>query len=172
MLEKFFRKEKVRFKTYKDFFYELFNNPHHEWVLQDRYIKANFEEFFSLVPIKVLNKLYGASDIWFIPSSGRLSCAIQPVGCSVIMIFPEFLQMLRSFSSINAKAILAHELGHIFYNHSHRSIDVLEAQVEADKFAIELGFGHELESFLNTLPEGTEKRIRLSYLTSSYFNDI
>ncbi len=159
-----------RFKTHSDFFYELFNNPQHKWISDDKYIKANFEEFFSLVPLKTLRKLYGQNDIWFIPSSGRYSCAIEPIGCSVIMIFPEFIKLLRSFSPYGAKAILAHELGHIFYGHSNRKIDILEAQVEADKFAIELGFENEIESFLQGLPESLEKRVRLSYVTSYIFD--
>jgi hypothetical protein len=169
MLQNFFKRE--RFKNHEDFFFEFFNNIQHQWIVEDRYIKANFEEFFSIVPLRTLNKLYGNSDIWFIPSSGRFSCAIEPVGCSVVMIFPEFIQMLRSFSSINAKAILAHELGHIFNNHSHRSIDALEAQVEADKFAVELGLSNEIEAFLQSMPESMEKRVRLSYLTSLHFTE-
>jgi hypothetical protein len=174
MLERIFTKDlfkKERFRNHEDFFFEFFNNNQHQWIVQDRYIKANFEEFFSLVPLKKLNKLYGKSDIWFIPSSGKFSCAIEPIGCSVVMIFPEFIQMLRSFSSFNAKAILAHELGHIYNNHSHRSIDVLEAQVEADKFAVELGLSDEIEAFLQSMPESMEKRVRLSYLTSLHFSE-
>ena len=165
----FFSTKKQRFKNHENFFFELFENPQHDWIKSDRYIKANFEEVFSLIPLKVLRELYGSSDIWFIPSSGKYSCAIQPIGCSIILIFPEFVKMLRSFNSDNAKAILAHELGHIFYKHSERRIDILEAQVEADRFAIEMGFEKEIEYFIQDLPETLEKRVRLSYITSKHF---
>ncbi len=170
MLQQFLRPK--RFKTKEDFFFEFFQNPEHSWIANDRYIKSNFEEFFSLVPLNILRELYGQGDIWFIPSSGKFSCAIQPIRCSIVMVFPEFHKMLRSFSPDDACAVLAHELGHIFYKHSDRKLDVLEAQVEADKFAIDLGFGRELESFLNTMPEGLEKRVRLSYLTSRHFEAV
>ncbi len=159
-----------RFKTKEDFFFEFFNNPQHQWIVEDKYIKANFEEFFSLIPLKMLRDLWKDSDIWFISSSGKYSCAIEPIGCSVIMIFPELKKIMRSFNPDGTKAILAHELGHIYYNHSNRRIDVLEAQVEADKFAINLGFIEELESFLHDQSESLEKRVRLSYLTSQYFD--
>jgi hypothetical protein len=161
----------LRFKTHEDFFFEFFNNPQHKWINEDRYIKANFEEFFSLIPLKILRELWKESDIWFISSSGKYSCAIEPVGCSVILIFPELIQILRSFNPDGTKAILAHELGHIFYNHSNRRIDVLEAQVEADKFAIDMGFIEELESFLQDQGESLEKRVRLSYISARYFED-
>ena len=73
-------------------------------------------------------------------------------------------------NSPRGRFTLAHELGHIFYGHSNRKIDILEAQVEADKFAIELGFENEIESFLQGLPESLEKRVRLSYVTSYIFD--
>jgi len=171
MLNLIKRKSNHRFRTKEDFFFEFFSNPQHKWILEDRYIKANFEEFFSAVPLKVLQKLWGDSDIWFICSSGKYGCAIQPIGCSVILIFPELKKLLRSMNSSSAKAILSHELGHIYYEHSKRNIDIIEAQVEADSFAIELGFIEELESFLHDQSEGIEKRVRLSYLSAKYFEN-
>lgn len=165
------RQNPKRWRNKDDFFFEFFQNPQHDWIVKDKYIKANFEEFFTYVPLKTLEKLYGNGDIWFITSSGRFSCAVEPIGCSVILVFPEFLQMLRSTHPGGAKAILGHELGHIYHNHSSKRIDVLQAQVEADGFVIELGFAKELEDFLNDQVEGTEKRVRLSYLTSKVFEE-
>lgn len=163
------RKKEHRFRNREDFFFELFSNPHHQWILEDKYIKANFEEFFSLIPIGIIRELWGKSDIWFINSTGKYGCAIEPIGCSVILIFPELLQLLRSMNPSGAIAILSHELGHIYHGHSNRRIDVLEAQIEADSFSIELGFIEELEAFLHDQPEGVEKRVRLSYLSAKYF---
>jgi predicted Zn-dependent protease len=62
--------------------------------------------------------------------------------------------------------MIAHELGHIMYEHGKKSIDTLTAQVEADRFAISLGYGEELEQFLLAQPESIEMRTRLAYLTS------
>ena len=57
-------------------------------------------------------------------------------------------------------------LSGLIYEHGKKSIDPLTAQVEADRFAIHLGYGHELEKFLLEQVESVEKRTRLTYLTS------
>ena len=43
----------LRFKTHEDFFFEFFNNPQHKWINEDRYIKANFEEYYIALGILV-----------------------------------------------------------------------------------------------------------------------
>jgi len=171
MFELFRNKISKRWKNKDDFMQEFLNIPHHKWIKNDRYIKANFEEFFSFVPMTDIYKLFGKQDIWFIPSEGRFSCAIESIANPVILVFPECMQLLRSFSPASAKAILSHELGHIYHGHSKKNIDVMDAQVEADSFSIKLGFADELESFLNDQPESIEKRVRLTYLTGSVLAD-
>ena len=55
----------LRFKTHEDFFFEFFNNPQHKWIAEDRYIKVNFEEFFSLIPdIEIMPKSKGVKLIY------------------------------------------------------------------------------------------------------------
>ena len=68
-----------------------------------------------------------------------------------------------------ARAVLAHEVGHIMLEHSENSDDPMEAQVDADTFACDMGYLDQLESFLHEQPETVEKRVRLTFLTNYYF---
>ena len=77
---------------------------------------------------------------------------------------------MRSTAISGFKGILAHELGHIMLSHGSRKLPVLDAQVEADKFACELGYLDDIENFLLEQPESIEKRVRLSFVTSLYFS--
>ncbi len=162
-----FQKYRYRFKTKGDFLNCFFANPKHEWIASDRYLKSSFDEFFSFVPLAIINELYQKhSDIWFVKSNGRFSCTFSSEMCPVVIIFPELVKELSSFNPRGAHAVLAHELGHVFHEHSKKMIDPMQAQVEADEFAIDLGFEVEIEDFLNSRPESVEKRVRLTYLTS------
>lgn len=161
------QKLKLRFKSREDFLNEFFANPNHEWIKEDRYLRLSFEEFFQRIPLNLLNDIYQKNrDIWFLKSSGQFSCTFSNEHCPVILIFPDLAKTLSSFNPAEAHAVLAHELGHIYHGHSKKNIDVLKAQIEADDFAIDLGFENELESFLNSCFESVEKRVRLTYLTS------
>jgi hypothetical protein len=163
-------KKKSHEEENKDFFdifsRDFFANDNHRWVHEDRYIKANFEEFFERLPKKVIRRFVKGPGLLFLPSSGKFSCTLTSVQSHIVIVFPELMKLLRSSATNHALAILAHELGHIVYNHSSRPMDPLEAQVEADNFACELGFANELESFLMDQPDTLEKRVRLTYITS------
>ncbi|MCT4641726.1 MAG: M48 family metalloprotease [Bacteriovoracaceae bacterium] len=166
-----FKQRKGKFNTKKDFLYEFFATAQHEWIASDRYLRASFEEFFYKMSLENINKIYkNCDDIWFVTSSGRFSCTFQTSSTPVIIIFPELLKELKSFYPDMAHAVLAHEIGHIVNNHHKRSLDLIESQVEADNFAIELGYAKELEKFLLELPESIEKRTRLVYLSSKVFS--
>ena len=52
--------------------------------------------------------------------------------------------MMKSAAPLHATAVLAHELGHIILKHSTRKINPTDAQIEADRFVIEIGLGWEL----------------------------
>ena len=45
----------------------------------------------------------------------------------------------------------------------------MEAQVDADNFACEMGYLEELESFLHEQRDSVEKRVRLTFVSSYYF---
>ena len=145
----------------------FFSHHQHAWMGQSRYIKAHFYDFFETVPLKAINKLFSERDIYFVPSNGKYSCSVSSKHEEVIIVFPELMQLLCAPYDGYAKAILSHELGHIYAAHSTRAIDPLEAQVEADAFTIELGYGDQLAEFLEEQVESLEKRVRLSYVTSS-----
>lgn len=132
-----------------------------------RYVPIHFIDFFETVPLKVINKLFSERDIYFVPSNGKYSCSVSSHNEEVIIVFPELKQLLSAPFDGYAKAILAHELGHIFCAHSRMAIDPMEAQVQADAFCIELGYGDQLAEFLEEQSETVEKRVRLSYVTSS-----
>lgn len=89
----------------------------------------------------------------------------------MILIFPELKRLLNAPFDGWAKAVLAHEFGHLYHQHGSRFVEPLEAQVEADRFAIEMGYLRPLAEFLEEQPESIEKRTRLAYLTSRYFQD-
>lgn len=154
-------------KEYLDIFVsDFFSNDNHSWIAKDRYIRANFEEFFEKLPSKVIKKFVKGPGLIFIPSSGKYSCTLSNLQCHIIIVFPELMRLLRSSATNHALAILAHEVGHIIYDHSKKVMDPIEAQVEADMFACQLGFGNEIESFLEDQPESLEKRVRITYVTA------
>lgn len=147
----------------------FFSKREHQWIVENKYIKANFEEFFDYIPQSLMDTMVRKYDVTFATIDGKYSCAVS--SANVILVFPELYDLLASTALSNYKAILAHELGHIIHNHGQRQLSILDAQVEADDLAIRLGFCQDLENFLLDQPESIEKRIRLSYLTSKYYNN-
>jgi hypothetical protein len=81
-------------------------------------------------------------------------------------VFPELIQLLKSASAFHGIAILAHELGHIYHQHTEQKIDTLTAQIEADEFALDLGFGEELQEVLLDHAHSVDCRVRISRITS------
>lgn len=115
--------------------------------------------------------IYETQEVILYPSSGRFACSVQGSHKSIIIVFPELKSLLDAPFDGWAKAVLAHEFGHLFHGHGSRFVDPLEAQIEADRFAIEMGYMDKLAEFLEEQPESIEKRTRLAYLTSQYFTD-
>jgi len=151
-----------------DFF---FNQPEHRWMKENRYIMAHFQDFFEYIPMKVINTLFSEKEIIFVPSNGKYSCSVGS-STEVIIVFPELMSLLKAPFDGYAKAIIAHELGHVFCNHSRKVVDPMEAQVEADQFVVTHGFVHQLADFLEEQPESLEKRLRLAYCTSHIFSEV
>ena len=159
------------FNTRGQFIKWFFDQPQHQWMKQSRYIEIHFIDFFEYIPLKTINKLFADTDIYFVPSNGKYSCNVSSQNEEVIIIFPELLQLLKAPFDGYAKAILSHELGHIFHQHSRQAIEPMAAQIEADRFAVKLGYGNELAEFLEEQSESLEKRVRLSYVTSALFSN-
>lgn len=176
LITKLSRKEKIRSKISKidlimQFKNDFFTKEHHYWINENKYIKGVFEDLFDLLPEKILQFFIDGPPLLFLISNGRYSCALSVKNSSVIVVFPELMKLLKSPATYHAMAILAHEIGHIYLEHGHKDIDPLKAQIEADKFASDLGLGHQIESFLNDLEECTEKRVRICYLASRNIAD-
>lgn len=166
-----FRKKLIHFTSKENFLDWFFNHPDHQWIKFEKFTYSNLLDFFDTFPLKTLNAIYEREEVVLCSSSGRFACSIQGNSKSVILVFPELKRLLNAPYDGWAKAVLAHEFGHIFNKHGSRFIEPLEAQIEADRFAIELGHIEELARFLEEQPESVEKRTRLAYLTSRYFND-
>jgi hypothetical protein len=154
-------------KTKRENFLKNFlNDSNHRWINEDRMIRRALGILIESLSEKHLD-FFTKHSTYFIPCQAHLSCAIgRTQNHHLILIFPELIQILKSPSSIHGVAILAHELGHIFYQHTENKIDTLQAQIEADDFAFQLGFGEELQEILLDHVSSVDCRVRISKLTS------
>lgn len=159
------------FESREKFLKYFFSMPEHDWIISDKYIMANLHDFFDHIPLKHINYFFADRPVYFVLSSGKYSCSVEHCNDRVIIVFPELYRLLKSSFDGYAKAILAHELGHLYQSHANKSISILEAQVEADTYAINLGLASQLAEFLEEQPESIEKRVRLSFVTSSIFSN-
>lgn len=168
MLE-FFKKNRLK-ESSKDkrerFLSTFLNNPNHSWITEDRLIKRGLIMLIDSFEDKHVD-FFLKHPTFLIPCQAHLSCAIgRTQNHHLILVFPELMQILRSASIHHGIAILAHELGHIYYQHTEQKIDTLKAQIEADDFAFELGFGEELQEILLDHVHSVDCRVRISKLTA------
>ena len=145
----------------------------HSWIKENQYAQAHMTDFLERLPRKVLHKVFIEKTTLLVRSSGRFACSVSTVHQNVIIIFPEVYELLTKTFDGWAKAVLAHEIGHNYLEHAELKIeDPMEAQVDADTFACEMGYLDQIEAFLHDQPESIEKRVRLSFVTSYYFNNL
>lgn len=164
----FFKKSKpVDLKTRREsFFKALLTDGNHRWIAEDRMIRRGMAILVNALSDKHL-AFFEKHPTYFIPCQAHLSCAIgRTQNHHLILVFPELMQILRSASSMHGVAILAHELGHIYYQHTENKVETLQAQIEADDFAFQLGFGEELQEILLDHVNSVDCRVRISKLTS------
>lgn len=165
----FFKKNKTHTnsKDLKEQFLNSFlNDGNHRWIVEDRQILRGITMLINALEEKHI-KFFIKHPTYLIPCQAHLSCAIgRTQNHHLILVFPELKQILKSASSVHGLAILAHELGHIYYQHTENKIDTLNAQIEADDFAFQLGFGEELQEILLDHVESVDCRVRISKLTS------
>ena len=120
---------------------------------------------------KIQKKLYSQDQIIFIPVSKIYACSISPNSSeAIIFIFPDLLKKLSCVDNSQGLAILAHEIGRLFHQHSKKGTPELKAQVEADDFAYQLGLGNDLCDVLSEFKD-IDSRTRVSYLTSKILSD-
>ena len=153
-------------KKRESFLKNFLNDSNHNWINEDKMINRGVKLLIEALEERHLD-FFSKHPTYLIPCQANLSCAIgRTQNHHLILVFPELIQILRSASSIHGVAILAHELGHIFYQHTENKIDTLQAQIEADDFAFQLGFGEELQEILLDHVYSIDCRVRISKLTS------
>lgn len=154
----------------------FYNRPHHQWIAQNKSVKRVFDtllEYIGLNP-EIDHKLGKNKNIIFQTASGKLACSInQEHSSNMIIVFPDLIEMMYSASPLRASAILAHELGHIFYNHGDKNctLTTLEKQLEADYFATFLGFGKELQDVLMDNGFDIDSRVRITHITAQVITE-
>ncbi len=166
MLEYFKRNSQNPAKIKEKFKKSFFSDSNHHWIVEDRIIRRSFEILLDSFDDEKI-QFFIKYPTFFIPCQAHLSCAIGSTkNQHLILVFPELIKLLKSASSFHAVAILAHEMGHIYYQHTEQKIDTLTAQIEADDFAFKLGFGEELQEVLLDYVHSIDCRVRISKLTS------
>ncbi len=168
MILNFFRKNQTTSikNSREQLLKKVISDPNHHWIASDVSIRRAFVGLISaLNPTQA--EFFLKHETFFIPCQAQLSCAIGKTGNHhLILVFPDLMKILRSASADHGIAILAHEMGHIFYQHTENKIETLQAQIEADDFAFQLGFGEELQEILLDHAHSLDCRVRISKLTS------
>ena len=145
----------------------LISLPANRWMGDDPPLDRALRVIVDSFNEEACTLMRGKEQIVFFPSEGVLGAAFSATDkYHVVIVYPDLLRMLKSGASTTAMAILAHELGHIAFDHSNRSLSNLEAQVEADNFAFLLGFGEELQDFLMDYGHSVDVRVRIARLTA------
>ncbi|OUR99952.1 hypothetical protein A9Q84_02670 [Halobacteriovorax marinus] len=148
--------------THSNIAKQFYENSEHQWILSDQRIL----ECFKLV-LETLNKNKRMQSFLknslFIRTNGSYACAITGKKI-VILIYPELISIMKSNNYKQAVAVLLHEVGHIILDHQQRDITNTMAQIEADLFSSELGYGEYLFDFLNERNQGPQIQKRLQAL--------
>ena len=139
--------------------------PEHQWIAANHTLLGRIAEFLSQIPATELAVILEERRLLLLYCNQKMSCAFhQFQGREIVLVFPELLRLLHSSEYLQGFAILAHELGHIFHGHSQKEIDPIQAQLEADRYAANLGFAEELFAVLRVEGTSTEIRERLAAL--------
>jgi hypothetical protein len=146
------------------FLRDFLENPHHQWILDNPNIKRCFLTLFMDLKdehVKYLSK----RKVHFLFSQGEMSVAVtHQKNESIIVVFPDLYKLMISSLMPYAQATLAHEIGHIYGRHSERSITAMNAQIEADQFAIDIGYGEDLYLTLKNYEDLPEVKERLKII--------
>jgi Txe/YoeB family toxin of Txe-Axe toxin-antitoxin module len=154
-------------KTKEDFIKKFLNERDHQWIKEDQYVKRAIENLLESMTDEHI-QFFSKNKTFLIPCQAHLSCAIGKTNNNhLILVFPELIKLLKSGSSTHGMAVLAHEFGHIFHQHTENKIETLVAQIEADQFAFDLGFGEELQEILLDHTSSIDCRVRVAKLTAA-----
>jgi hypothetical protein len=142
------------------------NQPEHRWIAEDERFLDSILKFFCGLPTEHIQKIFFEKRLLLFYSDQKMSCTFyQYKNREIVLVFPELYRRFTSARYLEAHAILAHELGHIYLGHSQKQIGSLQAQCEADRYAWERGFGEELIHVLEAEENASpEIKKRLQYL--------
>jgi hypothetical protein len=137
------------------------------WILDNRYCRQSFWLLIESMNKEHVNFFLKSPPLLFLKTSGTLASSVhQHKSHHLILIYPDTYKFLSGLAFEKGIAILAHELGHLFFEHAKKKLTPLQAQVQADEFACTLGFGEELQEVLLEHEDLIECRVRVSYITS------
>lgn len=148
---------------------DFINDPDHQWIFDDYYLKRVFMQLLDILPANDLDKLI-KSKSKFLKTSGLLSITIKySHDHAIVLIYPELEKMLKTVLFENGLAVLLHEIGHIIYDHALSKKSILTAQVEADDYAFNLGLGRQLHDVLLEHDRSVDTLTRVAILTSKLY---
>jgi len=138
----------------------FFESELNTWILRQKNLKRSVEILFDSMNKEVIS-FFSEKELAMIQSQGLWAATLYPTeNLFLIIIFPNLLELLNSQNCYLGIGVLAHEIGHIYLEHSKRNLMPMEEQFEADAFAAKIGFGKELLNFLSMYPDSKECRIR------------
>lgn len=136
--------------------------PEHRWILTDEPFRNCLIELLCGFPIADLNRILREEKLLLLYSNQKMSCALYGYEKrAIVLIFPELRDLMHSVQYHQAHAILAHELGHIYHRHARVRISPIDAQLQADRYAMERGFGEELLAVLRAEAPSQEVKTRI-----------
>lgn len=161
-----FLKPKTNSKK-ESLFKKIISHPQNlAYLKNNKYIYRSIYDLCLRIPKSIELRLLRMPHIIFVPISKVYACSVSPSSDeNLIFLFPDLLRKLACVDNTEGLAILAHELGHLYHEHSKKNIDPLTAQVEADDFAFQIGLGRALSDVLAEFSD-VDSKTRLSFLTS------
>lgn len=138
----------------------FFENELNTWILRPPNLKRSIQILFDSMDNEVIS-FFSGKELALITCQGLWAATLYPKkNLFLIIVFPNLLDLFNSANYRMGIGVLAHEIGHIFLEHSKREITPIEEQYEADLFAVNLGFGMELFNFLSLYPNSKECLVR------------
>ena len=152
-------------ESLRNFRSDFYLSPYHQWIVSTDLLKSRLDEFFNLLDQETLEYFNSQRGLVLLKANGQLSCTLTyPEDHHLVLLFPKLVKYLLGDNPRLGYAILAHEIGHIKCQHQERSINTLQAQLEADRFAFQIGLGVELAEVLEDYEQYEECQIRIEEL--------
>jgi hypothetical protein len=127
----------------------LLENPHHEWIREDKILYRFFKSITELLSEDDFKKLNSQKSVCYLFSPGRYASTLpSSKKYDFIIIYPDLIRLIKSVDNRMAFAIVFHELGHLINEHHLKESSALVKQIEADNFAVKYGMLDEIREFL------------------------